>query len=253
MGGRSVRAIATLACLMALAMASAPQARADVADPPKAGGAPQNGTGAAGPAGRAKALELFEQSSTAYERGRFAEAISLLHQSYALNKEPVVLYNLGRAYEGAGDLSAAAKSYEAFLGAEPAASDRGALEQRIATLRRQLAEREALERKAKDVGKAPERRGSVVPWVVGAVGAAGFATGVGVAVLARQRNDQAVSEPTYAGADRLHRQAESMATVANILFVAGGVLLVAGVSWGILQSSSRSSAVVRRASGVLTF
>ncbi|HSO36074.1 MAG TPA: hypothetical protein VLT33_26285 [Labilithrix sp.] len=190
----------------------------------------------------ARALDLFEKSEAAYDSGRFADAIALLKQSYALKQEPVLLYNLGRAYEGIGDPAAAAQSYEAFLAAQPSASDRGALERRIATLRRQLAEREALRKRALERDRAvPARSASAVPWVVAGVGAAGLLGGGVVGILAQQRNDDAKQEPTYARAERLHSQAESLATISTISFIAGGAVLAGGLLWGILDLSAAKS------------
>src|SRR5436190_6871538 len=67
----------------------------------------------------AQALDLFEKGSDAYQKGRFAEAVELLQKAYALKREPVLLYNLGRAYEGLGDAKNAARAYSEYLGSEP--------------------------------------------------------------------------------------------------------------------------------------
>jgi tetratricopeptide (TPR) repeat protein len=184
----------------------------------------------------ARALDLFEKSEVAYDAGRFSDAIALLRESYSLKKEPVLLYNLGRAYEGQGDLGAAADAYEAFLRAQPGTPDRGALERRIATLRRQFAEKEALKKRASE---QPSSNPSAVPWVVAGFGAAGLVTGAVMGVLSGQRNADARTEPTYVEAERLHSQAETFSKVANISFIAGGVLLAAGVVWGILDLSAK--------------
>jgi tetratricopeptide (TPR) repeat protein len=210
-----------------------------------------------GDAQHARALDLFEKSEAAYDSGRFADAIALLKQSYALKREPVLLYNLGRAYEGLGDLGGAAEAYDAFLKAQPNAPDRGALERRIATLRRQLAEQEALRKQAMERDRSPPPRGaSAIPWVVGGLGAAGVVGGAVVGVLANGRNDEAKREPTYERADRLHSQAESLATVSTVCFIAGGILVAGGVIWGIIDLSSakgRSSAAAGVTSFALTF
>lgn len=184
----------------------------------------------------ARALTLFEESEKAYDAGRFAEAISLLQQAYALKKEPVLLYNLGRAYEGAGDLANAADAYESFLKAQPETPDRGALEQRIATMRRQLAEREALAKKARERENAQkEKSPNVAPWIVSGIGVAGLGTGVVFGVLSHGKHSDAVNDPTYAGADHAQSQAKTFATVANVCLVAGAVVLVAGVVWYVLD------------------
>jgi tetratricopeptide (TPR) repeat protein len=183
----------------------------------------------------AQALDLFEQSEAAYDSGRFADAIALLRRSYELRREPVLLYNLGRAYEGLGDLPNAAQSYEAFLASQPNASDRGALQRRIATLRQQLAEREALRRQVE--GRRP-RGPSALPWLLAGIGAAGLVTGGAFGLAANHTHAQATNEPTYAKAADLQSEARSFATVANVCFVAGGALLLAGVAWGLLDASA---------------
>jgi tetratricopeptide (TPR) repeat protein len=183
-----------------------------------------------------RAVDLFEQSEAAYYSGHFAEAVLLLRQSYELKKEPVLLYNLGRAYEGLGDLAAAARSYEAFLLAQPDAQDRGALERRVLTLRQQLAEREALKRRALEGDASrPPRAPRAMPWVIAGVGAAGIVSGAIVRVFADRRNDDARNEPTYIEAERLHSQAETLAAVANVCFIAGSIVVAGGVIWGVVD------------------
>jgi tetratricopeptide (TPR) repeat protein len=190
-----------------------------------------------------RSLDLFEKSAAAYDSGRFADAITLLQQAYELKKEPVLLYNMGRAYEGLGELAFAAQAYESFLQGQPNAPDRGALERRIATLRRQVAEREALRRRALDRDRTspPVASGgaSAMPWVVVGLGAAGLATGGVLGLLASQRNLDAKSEPTYARADRLHTQAEALARGANYCLIGGGIVVVAGVIWAIFDTSGQ--------------
>src|SRR4051794_14721586 len=69
-----------------------------------AGAAPPPGNGAAvrGAATDARALDLFEQSAKAYREGRFQDAVDRLLEARSLKSEPVLLYNLGRAYEALG-------------------------------------------------------------------------------------------------------------------------------------------------------
>jgi tetratricopeptide (TPR) repeat protein len=191
-----------------------------------------------------RALDLFEKSEVAYDHGRFREAITLLQQSYAIKKEPVLLYNMGRAYEGLGDLRSAASAYESFLAAQPEAPDRGALESRIRTLRRQIDEREELERSAqRERAKSqPARRPSAIPWIVAGLGAAAVGSGAVLFAFGRSSHDRAVSEPTYVESARLQSHAESLTTAANVCWIAGGVALVAGVVWGIFDVSASKNA-----------
>jgi tetratricopeptide (TPR) repeat protein len=181
-----------------------------------------------------QALDLFDRGTDAYQRGRFSEAVELLGRAYALKKEPVLLYNLGRAYEGLGDVKNAAQAYADYLASEPNAPDRGALEQRIATLRRQSQEREELEARAR-MQKA--RSASVLPWIVAGTGGASVLTGVVLGSISSSRHEAAVAEPTYLRADDLQKQAETLATVANVCMIAGAVVAAGGLIWGLVDAS----------------
>jgi hypothetical protein len=140
---------------------------------------------------------------------------------------------MGRVYEGLGDIDGAAKAYKQFLVEQPNTPDRGAIEQRLATLARQQQERDDLRR-----SKTEERSASAVPWIVAGAGALGVAAGAVLGVLANGRNDDAVAAPTYRDAASLHDEAQSMALAANVCFIAGGVIAVAGVIWGIIDVAS---------------
>ncbi len=214
-----------------------------------------------------RAVELFERSATAYDAGRFADAVQLLKDAYRLRPDPVLLYNLARAYEGMGALADAVEAYTRFLTAQPTAKDRGAIEARVATLRAQLDEQARLERE-RDVAQrarqeqavrlhraeaeqakaaTPPRRPSAIPWVVAGVGGAGLATGAVFGVLSAARHSAAISDAQASIAGD-QAQARTFATVANVTLVAGGVLAALGLGWGLLDlRASRASADTRGA------
>jgi tetratricopeptide (TPR) repeat protein len=219
---------------MLLAVALAVAATSASADPP----APAD----EGKANDALALEFFERAETAYQRGRFLEAVDLLKRSYALRREPVIFYNLARAYEGLGDLDRAARAYEDFVKAEPDTPDRASIEARVANLRRTNAEREAAK-----ASRPPPRKLSVVPWVVAGAGALGIGAGAVLEVLALGRHASANEEPAQLTAEADQRDAQRLATASGVAFVAAGVILAVGVVWGIvdvrLNASSRAAFV----------
>jgi tetratricopeptide (TPR) repeat protein len=202
---------------------------------------------------RERALELYKESKALYREGRFQEAIDRLERAYALEPEPVLLYNLGRAHEGTGKLERAIEVYERYLREDPTTSDRGAIEARLETLRRQIAEREALQQKREP---APEREpevprqrperpsksgASAVPWVIAGAGAALLGAGVVLGLQARSREDEANDpERSALSASDKQRDAERFATLANVAFVTGGALAVGGTSWALIAAGDSS-------------
>jgi tetratricopeptide (TPR) repeat protein len=229
----------------------------------------------AGPtsANRARAAELFKKSADAYRQGDFKHAIELLDEAYALDPQPVLVYNRARAAEGLGNVDEAIAGYEKFLADEPNAPDRGAIEQRLATLRRQRDERVALEkerRAQKDVverpeparappprarpAEAPPKKQNMLPYVAAGVGGAGLLTGTILGVLALSKKDDAAAEPVQTEAMSLKSSADDLATAANVAFVFGGVLVVAGAVWWVIdhQNGSRGGALRPKMAPFLT-
>jgi tetratricopeptide (TPR) repeat protein len=210
---------------------------------------------------KARALELFEQSARAYRDGRFQDAIDLLLEARRVKPEPVLLYNLGRAYEALGKPAEAANAYAEYIAEDPRAVDRRAIEGRIATLRAQA---EQLD-KAKSPPPPPpppaapappapaapladREEPTVVPWVITGVGIAGVGAGVALAIVASIRHDDAVNEAAQRPAQEKQDQAETFATGATIAFITGGVVAAGGLTWlGIraFGTSSRGGASVR--------
>jgi len=189
-----------------------------------------------------RAVAVFEESEKRYREGKFKEAVDLLLEAYRLSPEPPLLYNLGRAYEGMGDLERARDAYRRYLDADRGASDRGAIEQRIATLTRQLDERAALQRQRDAAARGPaaapatEAAGpSPVPWIIAGAGGAALAAGVVFGILTRSKHADAVDEKAQTKARSLQDDADTFATVANVAFVGGGVLAAGGIAWGLVD------------------
>lgn len=192
----------------------------------------------------ARALDLFDRAEVAYHEGYIDDAIALLLEAQTLAPdEPVLTYNLARAYEAAGRDEDALASYEAYLAAEPGTPDRGAISRRIDALRNAIAERERLEaERLAQIEREREREASTRdapwPWVVMGVGAAGLATGVVFGVLSLVDRQAAIDDPVHASAFASLRRAETDALVANVLFGIGGAVALGGLIWGIVQVTS---------------
>jgi tetratricopeptide (TPR) repeat protein len=200
-----------------------------------------------------QALRLFEQGKQAYREGRFEDSVKLLEQAFALVPEPVLLYNLARAHEGTGNFPSAIEAYERYLKSEQEIPDRGAIEQKLTSLKRTVAERERLAKERDEALQkkeaAPEPRLEPPPsqltpwpWLVASVGAGGLVSGGVLGSLALSKNDEAEVAPSQQQAFDLRSSAESFATASTALFVIGGVVLAGGVTWGIIELVSQDDA-----------
>jgi tetratricopeptide (TPR) repeat protein len=206
-------------------------------------------------ASRDKALKLFEDSNSAYKAGKFEDAADLLRQAYELFPEPILLYNLGRAQEGLGDPKGAIDSYERYLAEAQQVDDRGAIERRIATLRAQIAQQEADAKKLREVPPPPpvdtrtdfEKYG---PWAT--IGGGGVLVGTGIVFGIRSgaKHDDAVAAPGQRDAANLQASAERYATIANVLFVVGGIATAGGIGWKVWQRDSTTVQVTPTAVAV---
>lgn len=219
---------------------------------------------------RDKALKLFEDSNKAYKSGKFEQAAELLRKAYTLFPEPILLYNLGRAQEGLGDPKGALDSYERYLKEAKQVDDRGAIERRIETLKAEIAKQEA-DAKAHEQSERDreeqdrklheeqerrmheeqerkrleqERQANVDdrtpleiygPWTTMGVGGVMFGTGVIFGVRSGSKHDDAVAAPGQRDAELLQASAEHYATIANVLFITGGLVVAGGVAWKVWQ------------------
>jgi tetratricopeptide (TPR) repeat protein len=207
-----------------------------------------------------RAFRLVQKSSAEYEAGRFQEAIQLLEQAWAIERNPTILYNEARAYEGLGDLERALDSYRKYVEREPNAPDRGAVEQRISTLDRQIqatkklerekaeaAKREAEAKRRAEAERAARKReknspttraesgSGIAPWLLVGGGAAVIGVGGVFGLTSRSNHRRAVDAPLAQDSADLNQSARSQATVANVCFAAGGLLAAGGLVWVVVD------------------
>lgn len=208
------------------------------------------GASLAGPKEEARAGKLFDQAEEEYQVGHFQKAIDLLLEAQRLAPDPVLDYNLARAYEGIGQLDAALASYRAYVTSAPSSKDRGAVEVRIKTLEELAAKKQEATTPATPVLPAkpapatePAATASPVPWVIAGIGALGLGAGGVLGGLSLGRSDEA-DDPATSGVDSvaLHDEAVSFATGANITFGVAGAFLAAGVVWGIVDVATLGGA-----------
>lgn len=216
-----------------------------------------------------RAAQLAAESAQHYKRGEFEVSVALLRQAYALYPQPNLLYNLARSLEGMGDAKGAVEAYENYLDTAKDVEDRGAIERRVDTLKAQLAAKQpAVETKPEPLPEpksepkpepkvepkpeplpqvtaapADEPRPTKLPWVVIAGGVAIAGGGLGAGILANSRHNAAVSATTGTDAQHLQDQAHTYATIADVLFVVGGVATAVGIVWEIRAHSGVTARV----------
>ncbi|MGE0788186.1 MAG: tetratricopeptide repeat protein [Sandaracinaceae bacterium] len=206
---------------------------------------------------RAQAHQLLLRSREHYNAGRFVTAADILDEAYAIYPEPTLLFNAARAYEGAGRLDEAIARYERYLAEATDIEDRGAIERRLTTLREQRDRmNEEPDPPAPEEEEEPAEGRSLdpAPWIVGGIGALALAAGGVLGLVATDAYGQAQNATTHRDGTDLERQANDLALGANIVFIVGGAVLLAGVIWLIIDlagSGSRSDAA--RRPGVVVF
>jgi len=188
-------------------------------------------------ADRQRALEMFEESAEHYREGRFGTAAELLREAHALHPDPILLYNLGRALEGLGDLEGSIDAFERYLSEEPDAEDRGGIERRIETMRERLARGDDDAGGSEPVAPVEEDGAAIdpLPWVIAGVGAVGLGVGALLGGLASAKHDEAVEAPVHRDAAAAQEDADELALLANVAFAVGGAVAIGGVVWGIVD------------------
>jgi tetratricopeptide (TPR) repeat protein len=69
-----------------------------------------------------------------YDRGDFPDAAKEFEEAYRLSARPELLYNMGKSYDGAGDMRGALVAYRRFLDSVQTSPDRPFVEKRTAEL-----------------------------------------------------------------------------------------------------------------------
>jgi len=188
---------------------------------------------------RAEALDLFERGVALYGEGNFQAAAELMEEAYELHPEPILLYNLGRAYGDLGEHQKAINAYRSFLEQEPEAEDREVIEQRIESFERELERRreeERLREEAERNASVPEEASpSVAPWVIAGTGLVTVGVGAVLGVMSGSARSSAEEAGSHESAAEDLRRAEDFATVANVSLAVGGAVALLGIVWGVVD------------------
>jgi hypothetical protein len=77
------------------------------------------------------AAKHFSAAQDAFGKQQFHSAAAEFERAYEITKDPVLLFNIGEAWQKAGEGRKAVASYKAYLKAQPASADRGDVQKRI--------------------------------------------------------------------------------------------------------------------------
>jgi tetratricopeptide (TPR) repeat protein len=197
--------------------------------------------------GRARALQLLNESSVAYREGRFGEAATMLQEAYALHAEPILLYNLARALEADGQLDEAAAAYRQFLEVAPEAEQAAPSRRRVEVIEGLIAARDApvvvepvvVEEAPVIVAAPPPSAGpdTTAPWVMFAASTAIAGAGailLGVSVV-RYADAERASMIDYAA---IESEAFALRDAGAVLLGIGAAAMVGTGIWAIVASTS---------------
>jgi tetratricopeptide (TPR) repeat protein len=89
-----------------------------------------------------KSLQHYQKGVTAYDLGKFDEAVQQFQRAYEVKPTPAYLYNIAQAHRQKGDARKALFFYRRYLQKAPAASNRETVVRRIGELQEQLRKQE---------------------------------------------------------------------------------------------------------------
>src|SRR5207248_1755599 len=77
------------------------------------------------------AAKHFGAAQEAFGKKFFQTAVIEQQAAYEITKDPILLYNIGEAWQKAGEGKKAVASYKAYLKAQPAAQDKAEVAKRV--------------------------------------------------------------------------------------------------------------------------
>jgi tetratricopeptide (TPR) repeat protein len=212
-------------------------------------------------ADRQRAAVLFDRSAIAYREGRYEDAIVMLREAHDVSAEPILLYNLGRAYEGLRDEESALAAYRRFLEtidpadaearAESAEPSARTVRAAVVRLERVIAIQQAADAAgtalSASIAQAPAAAHAqpephdvpeVGPWALTTAGVGSVALGSVLGVIAVELRETASAYVQQVDAADAWSDAQDAAIGASVAFVVGGAAIGAGLVWWIASAAS---------------
>lgn len=207
-----------------------------------------------------KATQLAKDGDRLYKEGKYREAADALKQAYELEKNPVLLFNIARAYDQAGDLQLALDTYRDYIGLpdtdpqlvkranlamdrlralvarsqadkqvqdaeskrlkEDAEASRKKAEEEAENSRRQRAEFEAKERSRQAEANKGLGARRVAALVIGGLAVAGLGSGIAFGVLAQNAKASFLSATTLEAKKSGEASTRQWALIADVSLAA---------------------------------
>ena len=214
-----------------------------------------------------KVAALVKEGDRLYKENKYREAAEALKKAYDLEPSPVLLYNIARAFDQAGELKLALENYRQFVGQEAADpqlvkkanlamdrlrtlvareeagkqvqdADKKRLEDEAAAAKEKAAQeaekaraqKEAYEAKEKAAQAAASKKTStrlVAALVIGGVGVAALGSGIAFGVLATGSKNSFRSAGSVADKQRYANDTRTQSLIADVSF---GVAIAAAVT-----------------------
>ncbi|HEX4460302.1 MAG TPA: tetratricopeptide repeat protein [Polyangia bacterium] len=237
------------------------------------------------------AREHYIKGSKAFDLGRYDQAVKEYEAAYDAKSDPALLYNIAQAHKLAGHSADAIRFYRVYLVRVPDAPNAGEVRAKIAELQRALEQQQKAQQMPPDQVKpldsvspstepapvvAPPPSPTAPPIVVAppplpvsstvdrrrtqkiigisvaAVGVAALASGVGLAVVAKQDADVQSNNARHGGVfdPAQDRTGRTFGVAGPVLIGVGAALAVAGGVVAILASRRSGAARVLSAAAL---
>ena len=219
------------------------------------------------PEAKAQAKAAYAEGVTAFRGEKFPTALTHFERAFKLDPAPVLLYNLARCHEELGDYPKAIEHYELYLTRQPQATDRVNVQERVRQMKirqrrdaskaraaaeaREAAQRQAdrdaataaLNANAQPNKAAPLDAGDLWGYGLISAGSLGIGLGIGMGVLAQSKAESQRGSTSQSRIDTLAGEAEDAQTWANTGYIAGGLLVAAGLTLVVINATTDGPAV----------
>lgn len=182
----------------------------------------------------ARARELFELGTKAFDESRYDKAEAAFSEAYELSHRAGFLWNMAQCARLRGDDSRALELYREYLAKSPKGSERAEAQQWVERLEAQSAQPAASGASTAPVqppepAAEPERShwmsDPTLPWVLGGIGVAGFAVGGVTGVMALGKGSIVDEECNGSACSRAGKEAadsgKKLSTASNVGFGVG--------------------------------